>query len=109
MLGEADAQDWTPPSIGGWSQERFFVAVRCLQDNDDDHPQGELLEITRYDYFCYVTTEPLSPWLAHRTYGQRATSETWIEEAKSQMVRCRRVAYGLGFRENPASSPGEYD
>ena len=28
---------------------------------------------------------PLSPWQAHRTYGERATSETWIEEAKSQM------------------------
>jgi len=32
-----------------------------------------------------VHTEPLSPWQAHRTYGERATSETWIEEAKSQM------------------------
>ena len=57
----------------------------CRQDNDDDHPQGELLEIIHYDYICYVNTEPLSPWLAYRTDGQRATSETWIEEAKSQM------------------------
>ena len=57
----------------------------CRQDNDDDHPQGELLEIIHYDYICYVNTEPLSPWLAYRTDGQRASSETWIEEAKSKM------------------------
>jgi hypothetical protein len=35
--------------------------------------------------FCYVTTEAWSPWQAHRAYGERATSETWIEQAKSQM------------------------
>jgi hypothetical protein len=68
-----------------WTQARFFVAVRCRKDPVADHPQGELLEIEHYDYFCYVTTEPLSPWQAHQTYGQRATSETWIEEAKGQM------------------------
>jgi hypothetical protein len=51
----------------------------------DDHPQGELLALEHYESFCSVTTEPLSPWQAHRTYGERTTSETWIEEAKSQM------------------------
>ena len=69
----------------GWTQERFFVAVRCRQDTPNDSPQGELLAIEHYDYFCYVTPEPLSPWLAHRRYGERATSETWIEEAKNHM------------------------
>jgi len=38
-----------------------------------------------YDYFCYVTTEPLTPWQTHKKYGGGATCETWIEEAKSQM------------------------
>ena len=71
------AKDWTVP--------RFFVAVRQPKEVDQDHPQGELLERVEYEYFCYVTTEPLSPWQAHRAYGERATSETWIEEAKSQM------------------------
>jgi hypothetical protein len=32
-----------------------------------------------------VTTETLTPWQAHKKYGERATCETWIEEAKSQM------------------------
>jgi hypothetical protein len=27
----------------------------------------------------------LSPWQAHKKYGERATCETWIEESKGQM------------------------
>ena len=69
----------------GWSHARFFVAVRQLKALPD-HPQQDLLAAESYDFFCYVTSEPLSPWQAHRTYGQRATSETWIEEAKGQMA-----------------------
>ncbi|VFN01236.1 MAG: Transposase DDE domain group 1 [Candidatus Kentron sp. G] len=41
-----------------------------------------------YKYFCYVTTEPLCPWDAHKKYGERATCETWVEETKSQMGIC---------------------
>jgi hypothetical protein len=69
----------------GWSGPRFFVAVRQRKEIVNDHPQEELLELEDYDYFCYVTTEPLTPWQAHRNYGERATSETWIEEAKTQI------------------------
>jgi hypothetical protein len=61
------------------------VAVRCPQESADDHPQRELLALEHYESFCYVTSEPLSPWQAHRTYGKRATAETWIEEAKGQL------------------------
>ena len=32
-----------------------------------------------------MTSEPLSPWQAHKKYGERATCETWIDEAKNQM------------------------
>jgi hypothetical protein len=69
----------------GWRHPRLFVAVRCRQESADDHPQGELLVLEHYESFCYVISEPLSPWQAHRTYGERATSETWIEEAKGQL------------------------
>ena len=54
-----------------------------------------LFTLPVYEYFCYVTTERLSPIEAHRSYGKRATcdlsacdhaqAETWIEECKSQM------------------------
>ncbi len=32
-----------------------------------------------------MTSEAFTPWQAHQTYGERATCETWIEEAKNQM------------------------
>lgn len=44
-----------------------------------------LIELREYQYFCYVTTEDLLPYAAHKKYGERATCETWIEECKTQM------------------------
>jgi hypothetical protein len=63
---------------------RRFVAVRQRLPKEES-PQLDLLETTQYDYFCYVTTEALTPWQTHKKYGERATCETWIEEAKGQM------------------------
>ena len=70
---------------GSWTRSRRFVAVRMIIVAQYTNPQLELFEATKYDYFCYVTTEALTPWQAHKKYGERATCETWIEEAKSQM------------------------
>ena len=28
----------------------------------------------------------MTPWKTHKTYGRRATCETWIEESKNQMA-----------------------
>lgn len=63
-----------------WNRSRRFVAVRKLVKIE----RG-LFPLPVYEYFCYVTTERLSPIEAHGSYGERATCETWIEECKSQM------------------------
>ena len=68
-----------------WAHARRFVAVRMVVLEQYTDPQLKLFEVTKYDYFCYVTTEALTPWQAHKKYGERATCETWIEEAKCQM------------------------
>ena len=68
-----------------WSRVRRFLAVRRLQQKPEKHGQQSLDEMPIYDYFCYVTTERLTPWQAHRKYGERATCETWLDEAKNQM------------------------
>jgi 2C-methyl-D-erythritol 2,4-cyclodiphosphate synthase len=65
---------------GKWSKARTFVGVRHQTGVADD-----LYKTPIYDSFCYVTTEKKSPMETHRHYGKRATSETWIEECKSQM------------------------
>jgi len=69
---------------GDWQATRRFVAVRQRLPKKES-PQLDLLETTEYDYFCYVTTEALTPWQTHKKYGERATCETWIEESKGQM------------------------
>ena len=71
---------------GSWSRGRRFVAVRRLKREDNDSIQAQLLTEPVYDYFCYVTTERLTPWQAHKRYGERATCETWLDEAKNQMA-----------------------
>ena len=71
----------------GWSRSRRFVAVRMKQPKKVETSQSDLWGTGEYEYayFCYVTTETLTPWQTHKKYGERATCETWIEEAKSQM------------------------
>jgi len=62
-----------------------LVAVRRKKERGYSSQQ-ELLEIDGYDYFCYITTENYTAWETHKYYGQlTTTSETWIEEAKSQL------------------------
>ncbi len=70
----------------GWSKPRTFVAVRLLTETIID--DAALFESARYeyDYFCYVSNLKLSPWATHKQYGQRATSENWIEWCKNQMA-----------------------
>jgi hypothetical protein len=63
-----------------------FVAVRQERIGEKKAGNGELFELKEYDFFCYVTTEDLTCWQIHKSYGKRATCETWIEESKKQMA-----------------------
>jgi len=98
---DAAGSEWEQASFeykaSTWSQSRRFKAVRKKRIIQLDHALYETVET--YDYFCYVSTLNLTPWQMHRTYGQRATSETWIEEAKSQI----RPARMHGFFANAAA------
>lgn len=91
------AQKWTPiKGKPGWEQcsfwyqakdwnvSRLLVAVRQQKEALPSR-QLNLIEPIRYDYFCYVTTENYTPWQTHKSYGERATSETWIDDAKNQL------------------------
>jgi len=82
---------------GSWERSRTFKAVRKKQIITLENALYESIET--YDYFCYASTLDLTPWQTHKTYGQRATSETWIEEAKSQI----RPARMNGFFANAAA------
>ena len=66
-----------------WRRSRKFMAVR-REKEEELKGMATLFEMKEYDYFCYVLTDALTPWQAHKEYGQRAVAETWIEEAKNQ-------------------------
>lgn len=68
-----------------WKKKRRFVAVRQITEYESDALMFPAPEI-EYKYFCYVTNMNKSPWAAHKYYGQRATSENWIEWCKNQMA-----------------------
>jgi hypothetical protein len=68
----------------GWDKTRPFLGVR-QELEPKPSAQKKLWKEKEYAYFCYVTTENYSPLKCHETYGERATCETWIDEAKNQM------------------------
>ena len=70
----------------GWSAPRRFVAIRKTVETIDP---GDLLfkiPVIKYEYFCYVSNMKKSPWATHKYYGQRSTSENWIEWCKNHMA-----------------------
>ena len=64
----------------GWTRPRRFVAIREYVKKETE----EGIEYETREY-CYVTNERLSPWKAHKTYGQRAASENWIDWCKNHV------------------------
>ena len=97
MLGLLAQQKWEAiPGKPGWEQCQFWyctgtwnvgrllLAVRH-EVAKEKSPLGPEFDLVQYDFFCYSTSENLTPWETHKKYGERATSETWIEEAKSQI------------------------
>ncbi len=68
---------------GSWEKSRTFVAVRMLVGIESENM---LFPIPKYEYFCYVTNLEISPIKAHALYGERATSENWIEWYKNHMA-----------------------
>ena len=69
----------------GWKRTRTFVAIRKVVEVIEEENLFEIPYI-RYEYFCYVSNLKISPWASHKRYGQRSTSENWIEWCKNQMA-----------------------
>jgi Transposase DDE domain group 1 len=65
-----------------WAKARHFSAVRILKEEEKE---GELFPAKKWEYFCYCTDIDDSPLQIHKLYGDRGTSENWIENVKNQM------------------------
>jgi hypothetical protein len=73
----------------GWGKSRRFVAVRSEQEEKPE-AQLKLMEIKRYDYFCYVGTEQLSPWATHLNCHHYHTNHLRLNHVLSQPKLTRK-------------------
>ncbi len=68
-----------------WNKARILKAVRWIEKYEQTQYFGQIEYVPIYRYACYVTTLNASVWSIHEKYNERATSETWIEQIKSQL------------------------
>lgn len=69
-----------------WKKARTFKVIRT-QTGVEKYPfMGTIVEIPIYVYSCYISNyDKKSAIELHDLYKQRAVSETWIEQVKSQL------------------------
>jgi hypothetical protein len=68
-----------------WQKARILKAVRWIDKYEKKEYFGHLEWIPIYSYACYMTSLQLDAYSVHEEYKLRATSETWIEQIKSQL------------------------
>jgi len=68
-----------------WTKNRELVAIRTRTDWVEVECLGETQLFPTYEYACYCSNLPLDTCELHKCYQARATSETWIEQVKSQL------------------------
>lgn len=69
---------------GKWKKERQFYGVRKIERYEEKEFFEEKHNVPVYTYSCFCSTLKESPKSIYKQYRERSTSETWIEEVKSQ-------------------------
>ena len=72
-----------------WSKSRKLKAVRVIKEWEQVTFLGKTEWVAVYDYACYCSNLDLDAYRLQELYKQRATSETWIEQVKSQLLAGR--------------------
>jgi hypothetical protein len=70
----------------GWSKPRTLRAIRTITEWIDVDFMGELQTAAKYEYACYCSNLDEDADQLHDIYKERSTSETWIEQVKSQLL-----------------------
>jgi len=92
-------QDWQPVEgqenvwqctfehITFHKKEKFIIkAIRKLVKTEERDFMGMKELVPVYEYAAYASNLELDPYDLHKKYTQRATSETWIEQVKTQLM-----------------------
>ena len=68
-----------------WSKTRLLKAVRTLVGYEEIDILGVKYSNPKYEYACYCSNLNIDAYKLHEKYVERSTSETWIEQVKSQL------------------------
>ncbi len=69
----------------GWEKSRKLKAIRTFLGYDEVKILGMIHKIAKYQYACYCSNLNIDAYKLHEKYTERSTSETWIEQVKSQL------------------------
>ena len=70
-----------------WKKARVLKAIRTVKEYVETDFFGIRKLVPVYQYACYVSSyENLNATELHENYKQRSTSETWIEQVKTQAM-----------------------
>lgn len=70
----------------GWKKSRKLKAIRTVAEWVEARFLGEKQLVPKYSYACYCSNLEGDATFLHHNYKQRSTSETWIEQVKSQLL-----------------------
>ena len=68
-----------------WQKARMLKVVKRIKKYVQREEFGKTVLVPIYQYAAYCTTLNLDEWSTHKKYTERAVSETWIEQIKSQL------------------------
>ena len=71
---------------GSWNCKRTFYGVRKITGTTTAQMLGEEVQVPVYMYAAFCSNLGCSAQEIYQNYRERSTSETWIEEVKSQSL-----------------------
>jgi len=69
-----------------WKKKRTLKAIRTISEWVTVEFMGKAQLVPKYEYSCYCSNLDGDAVFLHELYNQRSTSETWIEQVKSQLL-----------------------
>lgn len=70
----------------GWKKTRKLKAVRMVVNRTRFSFFGKTMIAEEYEYVCFCSDLTVSATELYKKYSERSTSETWIEQVKSQLM-----------------------
>ncbi len=70
----------------GWSKPRTLKAIRTVTKEVELSYLGQSHKVQEYEHACYISSLEYDAHHLHKTYKQRSTSETWIEQVKNHTM-----------------------